>query len=346
MLTNHQAIIDAVTRASSETSKQQEQQTAERCALGTCQIGRGKKIYCNYWLRKGECDYIQQGCLYKHEMPLDKATLASLGLREVPRWYREQRASIATAARPQKETPINRPWRAPEATCLFPTVQPDAPRILSSASTTTGFGELRNQRFLQHTLPCPVPIVAQRDFKMSGQQQIHVANGSISPNAQNRSTGNVFTPRCSKQVSLAQPAQPCSNAPDTSNTPERATEQHQPAHWRLETRSRYHRDRYPSEVDLLAAIPTIMPSQAPLECATEAALRPVSTNTTLYPGVPRTASPAHPRLFVKQGQSKYATNKPVQSVEKFKTAVGNKADSQSGEKQSSMTLNIFGDLGV
>jgi hypothetical protein len=49
----------------------------------------GKKEYCSYWLRHGECDYQQQGCLYKHEMPTDMATLSRLGLREIPRWYRE-----------------------------------------------------------------------------------------------------------------------------------------------------------------------------------------------------------------------------------------------------------------
>jgi hypothetical protein len=49
----------------------------------------GKKEYCSYWLRHGECDYQQQGCLYKHEMPTDMATLSRLGLREIPRWFRE-----------------------------------------------------------------------------------------------------------------------------------------------------------------------------------------------------------------------------------------------------------------
>lgn len=47
------------------------------------------KIYCSYWIRSGECDYTQQGCRYKHEMP-DKATLASIGFRTVPRWWQEK----------------------------------------------------------------------------------------------------------------------------------------------------------------------------------------------------------------------------------------------------------------
>jgi hypothetical protein len=50
----------------------------------------GIKEYCSYWLRHGECDYAQQGCLYRHEMPLDRPTLEKLGLRDIPRWYREK----------------------------------------------------------------------------------------------------------------------------------------------------------------------------------------------------------------------------------------------------------------
>ncbi|KAJ5779625.1 hypothetical protein N7457_007345 [Penicillium paradoxum] len=49
-----------------------------------------KKEYCSYWIRHGECDYAQQGCLYKHEMPLDLASLERLGLRDIPRWFREK----------------------------------------------------------------------------------------------------------------------------------------------------------------------------------------------------------------------------------------------------------------
>ncbi|KAH9835965.1 C-x8-c-x5-c-x3-h type zinc finger protein [Teratosphaeria destructans] len=48
-----------------------------------------KKEYCTYWIRTGECDYIQQGCLYKHEMP-DRATLSKIGFRTLPRWWAEK----------------------------------------------------------------------------------------------------------------------------------------------------------------------------------------------------------------------------------------------------------------
>ncbi|PGH15331.1 hypothetical protein AJ79_02497 [Helicocarpus griseus UAMH5409] len=49
-----------------------------------------KKEYCSFWIRRGECDYSQQGCLYKHEMPMDRETLGRLGLRDIPRWYRDK----------------------------------------------------------------------------------------------------------------------------------------------------------------------------------------------------------------------------------------------------------------
>ncbi len=48
-----------------------------------------KKVYCMFWIRKGECDYTQTGCKYKHEMPDDEETLSILGLREIPSWFRE-----------------------------------------------------------------------------------------------------------------------------------------------------------------------------------------------------------------------------------------------------------------
>lgn len=52
---------------------------------------QGDKIYCTHWIRHGECDYMQQGCRYKHEMP-DRATLTSIGFRTVPRWWQEKTA--------------------------------------------------------------------------------------------------------------------------------------------------------------------------------------------------------------------------------------------------------------
>jgi hypothetical protein len=50
-----------------------------------------KKVYCNHWIRTGECDYTVPGCRYKHEMPpIDK--LRELGYRSEPRWYKDKQA--------------------------------------------------------------------------------------------------------------------------------------------------------------------------------------------------------------------------------------------------------------
>jgi len=58
---------------------------------------QGKKEYCTYWIRTGECDYTQQGCLFKHEMP-DRATLETIGFRSLPKWWQEKTAVRVAAA--------------------------------------------------------------------------------------------------------------------------------------------------------------------------------------------------------------------------------------------------------
>jgi len=49
-------------------------------------ISATKKKYCSLRIRSGECNYIQQGCLYVHEMP-DLETLLQIGFRETPKWW-------------------------------------------------------------------------------------------------------------------------------------------------------------------------------------------------------------------------------------------------------------------
>ncbi|KAJ5322214.1 uncharacterized protein N7506_011344 [Penicillium brevicompactum] len=66
---------------------------------------RGKKEYCSYWLRHGECDYSQQGCMYKHEMPLTLEGITYVGLRDIPRWYRDQHG-VASLAQGHRGAPL------------------------------------------------------------------------------------------------------------------------------------------------------------------------------------------------------------------------------------------------
>ncbi|KAJ5935521.1 Zinc finger CCCH-type [Penicillium verhagenii] len=71
--------------------------------------GAKTKIYCSYWIRHGECDYLQQGCMYKHEMPSEDILVSELGLRDIPRWYREKfnlPSLLNTAYRPPTQLAI------------------------------------------------------------------------------------------------------------------------------------------------------------------------------------------------------------------------------------------------
>ncbi|KAF2643614.1 hypothetical protein P280DRAFT_547737 [Massarina eburnea CBS 473.64] len=48
-----------------------------------------KKVYCSHWIRTGECDFMAQGCKYKHVMPpID--VLRDIGLPSEPRWYKDK----------------------------------------------------------------------------------------------------------------------------------------------------------------------------------------------------------------------------------------------------------------
>ena len=67
-----------------------------------------KKEYCTYWIRTGECDYAQQGCSYKHDMP-DKATLEKIGFRTVPRWWLEKTQAIKIGGERASVGPLVKP---------------------------------------------------------------------------------------------------------------------------------------------------------------------------------------------------------------------------------------------
>jgi hypothetical protein len=56
-----------------------------------------KKEFCTHWIRTNSCDFMQQGCKYKHEMP-DRKKLKELGFAEIPKWYRDKMAISAGAS--------------------------------------------------------------------------------------------------------------------------------------------------------------------------------------------------------------------------------------------------------
>ena len=53
-----------------------------------------KKLYCMYWIRTGQCDFMQTGCGFKHEIPEDEETRQRIGLREIPAWIRQSPADF------------------------------------------------------------------------------------------------------------------------------------------------------------------------------------------------------------------------------------------------------------
>ncbi|KAI9891542.1 MAG: hypothetical protein M1814_002665 [Vezdaea aestivalis] len=71
---------------------------------GSRQVSGDSKIWCNYWIQRGECAFMQQGCKYRHEMP-DAQTLDAIGFKGVPYWYREKERKKAQT-----------PWQAAAAT--------------------------------------------------------------------------------------------------------------------------------------------------------------------------------------------------------------------------------------
>ncbi|KAI7283016.1 hypothetical protein KC345_g3149 [Hortaea werneckii] len=105
-----QSIIDAIVSTTSGAAEAARVGYVPRPTVAPpsgAQPDQDKKEYCTYWIRTGECDYMQQGCLYKHEMP-DKATLGKIGLgRNLPRWWIEKQSGMRLGGRePQIVGPL------------------------------------------------------------------------------------------------------------------------------------------------------------------------------------------------------------------------------------------------
>ncbi|KAI7203442.1 hypothetical protein KC316_g6065 [Hortaea werneckii] len=105
-----QSIIDAIVSTTSGAAEAARVGYVPRSTVAPpsgAQPDQDKKEYCTYWIRTGECDYMQQGCLYKHEMP-DKATLEKIGLgRNLPRRWVEKQNGIKLGPRePQIVGPL------------------------------------------------------------------------------------------------------------------------------------------------------------------------------------------------------------------------------------------------
>ena len=128
---------------------------------------RGVKQYCTHWIRTGNCDYMQEGCKYKHEVP-DESTLREIGIRTYPRWLREDPSSPHAEVfghAPQTPVPqnpaIQQDWRRPgsqSAQAASPRAVTPVERSARPQSVTSGRGFFRGS-------------------VVNGQTQVHSAQG-------------------------------------------------------------------------------------------------------------------------------------------------------------------------
>lgn len=71
----------------------------EETAICKPTVENGKKVYCTYWIARGECHYAQQGCKFKHEMPSLEILEKIMGRRSFPKWWLES-IGLASASPP------------------------------------------------------------------------------------------------------------------------------------------------------------------------------------------------------------------------------------------------------
>ncbi|KAL9000591.1 MAG: hypothetical protein Q9169_000884 [Polycauliona sp. 2 TL-2023] len=174
-----QARIDAVIAANEVTEgpatiSKDENPRVDRAKAG---LVPGKKVYCSHWIRSGDCDFVQQGCLYKHEMP-DDATLRAIGIRALPSWYiaahpeKAQKRGWGSGSRAGSPSFRSSTWK-PSTTALpgpasrsfrmplqahFPSLQPSGP----SHPTKTGPSFLRPQAAYPQTFR-QTPMISKPD---------------------------------------------------------------------------------------------------------------------------------------------------------------------------------------
>ena len=60
-------------------------------------------VCCDKWIHEGVCAFTQQGCKFKHEMPMDKATQHDLGLFQgLPTWWKKHQAELQRQQRQEE----------------------------------------------------------------------------------------------------------------------------------------------------------------------------------------------------------------------------------------------------
>ncbi|KAG8529453.1 uncharacterized protein KY384_006090 [Bacidia gigantensis] len=95
----------------------------------------GKKKFCTYWIRTGNCDYIQEGCKYLHVIP-DEETRLRIGIRDMPRWAKEDFPQQQEPVHPKHSLALTQDWRRPHPGQPAKYPKAEKPRHPDTLSTT------------------------------------------------------------------------------------------------------------------------------------------------------------------------------------------------------------------
>jgi hypothetical protein len=203
-----QVIIDAIVASDSRSPTRTPQMSIRVSRTPTSPPGSpsepGDKVYCTHWIRHGECDYIQQGCRYKHEMP-DKITLASIGFRTVPRWWQEKVAVQLGQSAVPTVGPVMKPseWLKQRRGSLdSQSSEESVCRSESGGEEELGAAAVPTKASVtQHSTRTSTPV-SQRDKKATAMQSKHVTQRP------NKTTSQAPVVAAAKSIAMFNPYLP------------------------------------------------------------------------------------------------------------------------------------------
>ncbi|OLN85969.1 hypothetical protein CCHL11_05417 [Colletotrichum chlorophyti] len=141
------------------------------------------KIYCDKWVHEGVCAFTQQGCKYKHEMPLDKATQHSLGLfHGLPSWWKKQQAEIQRQQRQENGFAEFFDAHQPQQ-CSMPSPMNSDQVLASPARSTQSWRKVEE-----------VETQRQKGFMPPPTRQAGGYKGSVDPRMYQHSLGSPTSP--------------------------------------------------------------------------------------------------------------------------------------------------------
>ncbi|KAL9105035.1 MAG: hypothetical protein Q9163_000048 [Psora crenata] len=154
----------------------------------------GKKKFCTYWIRTGNCDYVQEGCKYLHVIP-DEETRLRIGIRDMPRWAKEDIPAPHHAFHEKPHSSIGQDWRRqgmrtgqikelPET--LPPQARPALPPPVISTTTNDGSNTsgAQNGHFSSTFFSFPAQHVPSQGSHLANQNSTlyrNTLNSSSSP---------------------------------------------------------------------------------------------------------------------------------------------------------------------